>query len=345
MKNPNRFGTCYRLSGKRRKPWIARAYMGKGNGYKTIGYFATKTEGQTALLEYKIKPFEHNPSTMTLRDVFEAVVEQKRKDVKETTIMTNYIHVFAHLAPIEGYVFKDLRPVHYQQIFDSLAKSMKKSSLKQLRSLLSTLYGFAIVNDIVGTDYSKGIVVRGCESLSQPFFTFDELSTIKNNLNAVANADIVYLLCVTGLRPSEMLSITRDNVDMEKRIIHDVGVKSEKGKIKRVPISDSVFEYVEARLEKSYYLLQNTKGKPVSYSYFRKHVYTPALEAMGLPYKPPKSCRHTFANLTHGRLSEKARTSIIGHTDSKMTDEYYTDLEDMVLRDEYKAIDQFLTKL
>ena len=59
-RSPNGFGTCYRLPGKRSRPWVARVTVGwttvKKNGrevprqiYKTIGYFAEKKDGLAAL--------------------------------------------------------------------------------------------------------------------------------------------------------------------------------------------------------------------------------------------------------------------------------------------------------
>lgn len=60
LKRPNGYGTVYKLSGRRRKPWIARvttgwttavAKKGKHAGqeverqlYQTIGYYETKQE-------------------------------------------------------------------------------------------------------------------------------------------------------------------------------------------------------------------------------------------------------------------------------------------------------------
>ncbi len=61
MKLPNGAGSVYKLSGKRRNPWVARKTVGYTvvpetlkayPDYKFIGYYPTKQEALTALFEY-----------------------------------------------------------------------------------------------------------------------------------------------------------------------------------------------------------------------------------------------------------------------------------------------------
>lgn len=47
MKLPNGFGTCYKLNGNRRRPWVVKKTI---NGrQKTLGYFTTYVEGLSHL--------------------------------------------------------------------------------------------------------------------------------------------------------------------------------------------------------------------------------------------------------------------------------------------------------
>lgn len=60
MKLPNGYGTVYKLSGNRRRPWIARKTIGWSEEgkqlYYTIGYFKTRAEAMAALAEYNKNP-------------------------------------------------------------------------------------------------------------------------------------------------------------------------------------------------------------------------------------------------------------------------------------------------
>ena len=80
MKLPNGYGSVYKLSGKRRKPWIARKTSGwdideasekTKQKYKTIGYFATRQEALTALANYNENPYDLDTNFMTFADVYE----------------------------------------------------------------------------------------------------------------------------------------------------------------------------------------------------------------------------------------------------------------------------------
>lgn len=60
MRRANGSGSVYKLSGKRRKPWIARITTGWAEDgkqqMKTIGTYATKKEAQAALDTYFYVP-------------------------------------------------------------------------------------------------------------------------------------------------------------------------------------------------------------------------------------------------------------------------------------------------
>lgn len=352
MKLPNKTGTVYKLSGKRRHPWIARAYDGKDEfgvrKYKTIGYYKTKAEATRVLLAFVQNPYDLDKRKLTFGQVFQMVREEKAKDLKPTTLASNYDKIYrVFFMSVQDEAFADLRPVHYQKIFDELsAKGRKKSYLKGGKTLLHVMYTFAITNDIIQVDYSKGITNRGSKTENQPFFTRDEVLSMIGDLNKNKRLTSVLTMCLTGLRPSELLNVGKDTVDLEKKMIFNVGVKTSAGKVKRVPIADLIFPYIKKMYnECTNYLWEDDEGNALEYKYFLNNIYTPEVKRLGLPYKSPKSCRHTFANLTFGILNDKERTSMIGHTDVKLTNDVYTYLEDDRLKTSYEKVMESLTKV
>lgn len=73
MRNPNGYGSVFRLKGRRRRPWIARVTTGWTDEGKqltqTVGYFATKQEGMDALAIHRISPV--SPRTnVTLTELY-----------------------------------------------------------------------------------------------------------------------------------------------------------------------------------------------------------------------------------------------------------------------------------
>lgn len=351
MKNPNKFGTCYKLSGKRRNPYIARAYTGKNEYgepiYKTIGYFRTKTEGNKALMEYNYNPYDIDKSKLLFKDVYELWLKQYKEYNPTSKATENYHKAFKLLSPIHNETFSKLKGYHYQSIIDDLGKKYTFNYLKYVYSLLRQIYKFAVVNDISLADYSKGLRKTGKKKNEQDYLTQIEVGMIYKNLNIVENADVILTLCLTGIRPSELFNITKFSVDFKNKIISGIGIKTEAGFNKRIPISKFLEPILINRYNKAdTYLFAKPNGLKMNYQYFLNHVYKPCLKELDIPYKSPKSTRHFFATFTNElNLNKKARTSILGHTNVNFTDETYTHTEDNFLKKEYNKVDTMLSDL
>lgn len=349
MKLPNKTGTVYKLGGKRRKPWIARAYAGKDAAgirkYKTIGYYPTKTEALQALMEYNANPYDVDTKKLTLQEVFILCRNEKAKDIKPQSVRDNYDLIFERFfSPLKDEVFTDLRPMNYQKVLDVYGANKNKEYMQKGKRLLSAIYKYAMLNDIIGTDYSQGVVARGKPKEAQGYFTEKELTVLIQNMDKVTELGAVVTMCLTGLRPSELLNCSTDTVDLEHRLIRHVGVKTAAGKYKRVPISDIIYSYLKKKCEATDNFLFNTEGQRMTYNHFLEYVYKPALFAVNIPYKSPKACRHTFANITLGLLNDKTRKSIIGHTDISLTNDVYTDLEDHKLWKEFNKVEAYIVE-
>jgi len=67
MKLPNGYGSVYKLSGKRRNPWVARKTTGWTLNvetkksfpvYQFVGYYPTQKEALQALADYNKDPYD-----------------------------------------------------------------------------------------------------------------------------------------------------------------------------------------------------------------------------------------------------------------------------------------------
>lgn len=350
MKLPNKTGTVYKLSGNRRRPYIARAYAGKDSTgvrkYKTIGYYETKTEATRALLAYNTNPYNLDLDKLTLADVFKLTRAEKVKDLKPSTIKQQYDLLFPRFfESLEKEPFRSLRAYHYQPIFDRLGKTRKKSYLEKGKRLLTAIYTYALLNDIVAVNYAKGVKVRGLDTEVQPYFTEEELAYMIKNIDTVKGIDSVVIMCLTGLRPSELLELSKDTVDLKNRFIRNVGTKTEAGRQKKVPIAGIIYPCIKTKYDSCHqYLYEGLDTKQMNYDRFLVYVYKPALIALGIPYRSPKACRHTFANITHNLLTDKTRQEIIGHTDIALTNEVYTDIEEFKIRQEFSKVEDYLAE-
>ena len=232
MRRQNRYGTVYKMSGNRRKPFIARAYVGKDkygkSVYKTIGYYKSKSEGNMALEKYNANPYDLDKQKLTLKDVYDLFIEEHKKDISVNRFK-NIKMLFNVLSPLHNEKFIKLRPMHFQNILDKYGENHKKSTIRAVKALMHQLYEFAIIQDITQVNYAKGIVPRGQGTSEQSFFTDLEVEKIKKASGVIENADMLLFMCFTGIRPQELFNITKFNVDFENGLITGIGVKTYAG--------------------------------------------------------------------------------------------------------------------
>ena len=137
------------------------------------------------------------------------------------------------------------------------------------------------------------------------------------------------LMYSSGLRVSELLSLERKKVNLERGIVTIFGKGS---KERKVPIGDFALEYVnkyinEARRKNkgkdSKYLFLNRYGKPLSRQYFFKQIKKYA-ELAGIKVEiSPHTLRHCFAtHLLENGAQLRAVQEMLGHSNIATTQIY-----------------------
>ena len=137
------------------------------------------------------------------------------------------------------------------------------------------------------------------------------------------------LMYSSGLRVSELLSLERRKINLERGIVSIFGKGA---KERKVPIGDFALEYVnkyinEARRKNpgkdSKYLFLNRYGKPLSRQYFFKQIKKYALLAGIETDISPHTLRHCFAtHLLENGAQLRAVQEMLGHTNIATTQIY-----------------------
>lgn len=334
MRLPNSFGTCYKLKGNRRKPWIARAFVRrdeKGQSiYETIDYFETKKEGIDA-----ISLRRHNPVTpkadMTLLEVYDEWSAKKYKaDKKKRSISkateNNYRAAWLYLKRHEKEKFRDLRTGHWQDIIDECEeKELSNSTMQKIRTVAVMLYDYAIQNDVIDKNYAKFIELPREEKGKKERFADLEVKKIEKGAKNIPWVDTILILIYTGMRISEMLGLTRFNVDIDKKLITG-GIKTDAGRDRIIPIHSKIFPYIQKWHEKKGdALICDDDGKRLSAKKYRENMYYPALEKIEVRKLTPHKCRHTFGSLmAEAGVETIFIQQLIGHSDYSFTANEYT---------------------
>jgi len=353
MRLPNGIGSVHQINDgkRRRKPWRARvpshiefnAETGKASQkYINIGYFATETEAIEALFEYRKNPYTLEASVSTFADVYEMWSKKKFPTVSKISQYA-YSSSFKHSASIHDMKMRDIRANHLEGIMLSLKGGFQLQS--NLKTLWGQLFKYAMEQDIVQKDYSAFVKVRDkVPETTRDAIPKKDIETLWKEAdkgNEIAEIAIIYIF--TGLRAAELLEVTKDKVDLEKRIMI-AGKKTEAGKDRRIPLHHSILPLIKKRMreDSEYLITYEKKSKRVPYTYNRFIVYewNPFMESMKMNYTIHYA-RHTFATISReAGIEEDIRKVILGHKSGDITDRYTHYSDEMLLG----AIDKIKTR-
>jgi site-specific recombinase XerD len=335
MRNPNGYGATYRLNGRRRRPWVARITTGWTPDGKQqrqiIGYFETRQEAMDALAMNRKEPISPK-ANITLGDLYKEWSSSKYEYISKDTI-NNYKAAWKYLSKYENIKVKDIRTAQLQDIITECYKNKKsQSTLTKIKALATSLYSYAIANDIVNKNYATLIEMPSFDKNEKDIFTDLEIQKMLDNVDKIEWVDTILIMIYTGMRITEMLTLTKFNIDLEKQLITG-GIKTDAGKNRIIPIHPKIFKYIEARYKQNgETIICKKNGKKMSADYYRKYIYYPTLEKLEIRKLNPHCCRHTFATLLSNAGAETVFIQkLIGHSDYATTANIYThtDIEEL----------------
>ncbi len=333
MKNPNGFGSVYKLSGKRRRPFLARKTIGwDENGkqiYETIGYYEKRSEALVALAEYNENPFNLDSSSVTFADLYDKWSEEKFDTVSKSAI-NGYKASFATCGQLHDIRFVDIKTRHMQEVIKTCGKGY--STLRKIKVLFNQLFKYAMENDIVCKDYSDYVDIgKNTEKSTRKPFTASEIDRLWDVVDKIPLVDSILIMIYTGLRVGELLIIRSSDVDLENGIITG-GIKTDAGKDRVIPISPKIYPHVDKLISSGQeYLISKKDGTAYNYSNYYRENFVPIMKKLNMDHKP-HDCRHTFATLmTNAKADTISLQKIIGHANYETTANIYThkDIEEL----------------
>jgi integrase len=327
---PNGAGTVYKLSGKRRRPWVACITDGFDDVGKqkrrVIGYYAEQLEARDALSAYRKNPTpKYN---ITLKELYDEWIDPHCKGIVKSTAR-GYRAAWKHLDDIKNMRVREIRSGHFQAIIDSdTVSQLSYSSQAKVKLLMGMLMNYAKQNDIVMTNYAEFVKLPKKEKSTRDAFVDTELAIIEKAVNSIPGVDAILVLCYTGFRVDEFLSLTQFAYNDKMQTLIS-GSKTEAGRERTIPIHSKLQPIIKRwASKKGDYLYCKANGGRYSVDYFRKKIYYPALDAIGakkVRRLPPHCTRHTFASLLHAAgASTLDIQRLIGHTDYAVTANVYT---------------------
>ena len=306
MRNPNGFGSVSKLSGKRRRPWIARVTSGTEIDFanqkakqlrQTVGYFATKKEALEALAKFNENPFNAESAKVTFRQCYEGAKE----DFSEARAH-NYRSAFRYLEPIADLPIRTIKAAQMQRCIDSCHTTQQR----EIKTVCHKTYEFALKQEYIDRNPSLYLKSNTVEAtIDREVFTSKEIKDLWNRDEW--SAKIALVLLYSGMRTKELRTMEPDDIDLEERVMHITKGKN-RSSIRTVPIHDKILP-----------ILKDLKENPVQFTH---NGFNKALSRYG--DHTAHDCRHTFSS----RMREcgcdlLTLQLILGHTPSTITERVY----------------------
>lgn len=336
MKLPNGYGSIYRLPGNRRFPWTIRITVscqrneaGKRSWkYQYLGYYATQEEALEKLVHLHDTV---NSTVISYQPSFEQVFTLWSLETYPRISASNirgYNSAFKACNAIHTLPFNSIDRHTLQSILDTTKKNYPM--LKKMKILFSSLYKYAIQNDISQKDYSRYLNIQQYQNknpnqIQRTIFTDNELDILWK-YSFLKESQIILILIYTGCRISELLELKKADIDFSNKLIHIKKSKTLSG-IRVIPIADKIFPFVETLCTNSHgdYLISDNNHDHYTYQHYYKYHWKVFFSEIDLSNHKPHDTRHTLVSLlVKEKVDEKIIKRIVGHSGTGITEKVYT---------------------
>lgn len=342
MRLPNGYGSVYKLSGNRRKPWVARKTTGwtynedTGKSYPVyffVGSYKSKSEALQALADYNKDPFDLHIEQMTLEELYDRWSDEHFEVISHSNIV-GVKAAWKLCEPIKDMRLFDLKLDHFQKICDESGKNAP--TLKKLKITLGLMYDYAVKREIVSKEKRDMIRYIDIKKAGNPNaynrkpFTKEQVEQLwtytSNEYMTVA-----LILIYTGLRIGELLQLEKKDIHLDDRWFFVRESKTESG-IREVPIAEKVVPLFEHWISKDCDHLmcapdnQPFTGKNGYHRYYNTY-WKPLMQEVNIDHRPHDT-RHTCISLlTEAGVDERIIKKIVGHKGQGVTETVYTHIE------------------
>ena len=337
MKKVKRPNGCGGIEKNKNGTYRIRIYTIDSNGEKrriTLeNNIKSHTEAKRKLEKYNDNPYNVDKQTLLFEDVFKYFYEFKKNEVEKITLK-GYLYDFKRCRKFHKRKLKDIEISEIYNFLNSLDCSY--GTRIKTKGFLVQFYSFATIMGYINENRALNLKIKKRADEKKVveinIFTPEDIVKLTNYRKEDEWIDVILIMLYTGYRIGEILSIKKEDVDMENCVIKG-GNKTIKGKSRRVPIHNKIKKIVEDRMKTStteylicnnnWKILRNDRvGKKIRTAYFREKFYK-VMEKYGMNHKPHDTRKTLATKLFNADTDSKTIQDIMGHTSIKITEQYY----------------------
>ncbi|WP_329757518.1 tyrosine-type recombinase/integrase [Acidaminococcus intestini] len=320
MRLPNGYGSVYKLSGHRRRPYVVKKTI--DGRQRALGYF----ESYQAAFEFLVEINHCTPThQVTFSAVYAAWSQRHFPDVSLSSRQA-YSISYRHLSPLHAMPFGSISYSDLQSAIDAVPAGY--CTRKKCRVLLSQMYKYAIKNGIVDHDLSPFVELPKHVSIyKKKPFTAQQIGKLWRSLDVPCVADALILI-YTGMRVGEYIALRPADINVRQKYIDIKQSKTAAG-IRKIPIHHRILDMLTERKA------SGTICPCPTYDSFRR-LWDKAMNAVRMKHTPHE-CRHTLASLLDSAgVNDTCIKMILGHARRGVTKSVYTH---KTLRELRRAVD------
>lgn len=326
MRNPNGYGCIKKLNGNRRRPFVF--VMSQEGRQKAVAYFATAQEAALYQADYFRSHHGHDlpGHQITFMELYRRwlPVYLAHHEVSVSSC-TSYANAYRHCQSLWYKSYTSIKYEQYQAVIDGMLEDgLSYSSVKKVRSLISLLAKYAIKIELAITNYAPLLDI-GKNRPVHPHHVFSRQKI--NRLWSCVDypgVDSVLILLYTGMRCSELLNLSKSDVNLRQHYLRITKSKTRSG-LRVIPIHPRILPLIQHRMQLSgTLLLADPDGRPYNYSRYTT-IWDNVMKRIHAKGHTTHDCRHTVATLLdNANANENAKRRILGHADGNITDRVYT---------------------
>ena len=260
---PNKYGTITKLSGKRRKPFCAKIYVGTEADdeartlkykYKVVGTYETRSEALRALSSANEHREELLKRGYTFAELFDDFMRVKESEAGKGRIdILN--RTFSRLPELHNKIAKDITADLIEKTIVSNCETdtARKNAIELCRAVLD--YGMKRKGAVsVNVAQAAKVNFATETKIKREPWTEDEIKALWKKQGEWL-ADIILIQLYSGFRIAEVSGLRTDHIDFDRMTISGNGVKTRAGKTRTVPIHPdivSILRYRSASAEDGY---------------------------------------------------------------------------------------------
>ncbi|HZH59966.1 MAG TPA: site-specific integrase, partial [Metabacillus sp.] len=288
---------------------------------------------------------------LILKDWFNQWIDVYGSQCATNTLKTRKIYIENHIIPSLGfYKINQLSRIDYQKFLNDLLKKYAKSTVQTIHSIFCTAINKAVELEILTHNKFQNMSIKKDVDINDKKINYLTREQVDIFIEAAKQSHfhhyiIASMLIRTGMRKGELLALSWDDVDFDKKEINifksrnENGVKKPKttSSIRKIGIDETLISELKQyktwqkknklkygeKYKESEFMITSPNGQAFG-TFGVNKVINSILEKCNLHHISPHGLRHTHAiMLLESGADIKFVSDRLGHTTVNMTADVY----------------------